>query len=173
MTALHSTGPYDGGTLDLLVVGGKTYVKAPGHARTPSRPWVVAGPSDPDTAIANLASAPRGDLVDDSLSEYVQLAESAVSISPPSATRLDGMAVTRYRVTLDNATAPVGALDSFPASQVSPLPIDVYLDAKGRPIRVTASTQQGGRPAGLLLRFSRFDAPMHITAPSPQTIGPS
>lgn len=171
--AYHLTSPNSGSALEIVVVGGKTYVKAPGHARTPSRPWVVAAPSDPDTTIANLAGSPRGTLLDDSLAEYVQLAEDAVSISPPDPTHVDGRAATRYRLLLDNAKTPFDALGAFPNSQIAPLPVDIYLDAQGHPIRVATSTRLGGKPAALLIRFSRFDAPTHITAPAAQTIGPS
>ena len=46
-----------------------------------------------------------------------------------------------------------------------PLPVDLYLDPKGRPVKVDLAAELGGQSLPIAVTVSGFDVPVQISAP--------
>jgi hypothetical protein len=93
------------------------------------------------------------------------LGTAAGSVADKGADQVDGVSVEHYTLTLDptKATGAFGAALSVAGTKL--LPVDLWIDAAGRPVQVKIAIPFGGTSVPLVVKVSKFNAPVHITAP--------
>jgi len=93
---------------------------------------------------------------------------------------VDGVASTHYHLTMD----PRVMVDKLPADQqqamqqaidagVDTVPVDMWVDAQGRSIKVTDSVTAQGQTANIDLRMNHFNEEIAIDAPPANQIDQS
>jgi hypothetical protein len=71
-----------------------------------------------------------------------------------------------YAISLDMDRVKRSALGAQLATLgTNPLPVDLYLDPKNRPVQIKISARLGTQPIPITVTASRFNAPVTITAP--------
>ena len=136
------------------------------------RPWVVATPSSSDQIVAQLAETLPATLSSSGIQYYVVMVESSRDLKLVGTDTVDGVASTHYHLTMD----PRVMVDKLPADQqqamqqaidagVDTVPVDMWVDAQGRSIKVTDSVTAQGQTANIDLRMNHFNEEIAIDAP--------
>jgi len=106
---------------------------------------------------------------------------SVTTVTELGPQQVGGVATTHYRATITASSlvgslaglAPGGSIPGLPAGAIPGLPsdaavpVDVWVDASGRLVGLTAALGSGGSPAASVrLAFADFGAPLQVSAPS-------
>jgi hypothetical protein len=163
-------------TLEWRTVGGVVYFAANQQRPRDSRGghWVAVRLSPGQRA--NLASAPESDALTDPLAVLRLLANTRAPVLRVEATALDGVAVTRYRLSTNlaamlRASSSGGGHAAY--ARVGAI-LDVWLDRQGRPRRVEETLRgRGGIELHTAIAFSGYGEPVRIEAPAGVTPEPT
>jgi hypothetical protein len=163
------------GTLRLRVVGGKTYVGLPTALNHSGKPWALVTANSSDPVIRSM-NASIGDAQNAaSLATPSAFVAAATSIKLDGPDQVDGAAATHYSIVVD-VTKLSGAfpgLQTLIASGVPTLPVELWIDAQGRPVKATEHFTVQGQSVSSLIGLGKYDAPVHIAAPSPDQVSTS
>ncbi|HEY2985976.1 MAG TPA: hypothetical protein VGJ38_17595 [Jatrophihabitantaceae bacterium] len=169
---------YQGKTtlLHLVIVDGKVYVERSGQG---GKPWVVATRDSSDPVLANLAENVDGTLDQAGMHGYVLMVSVGQNMRLVGPDTVDGVPCVRYHLSVD-ARVAAQRLTGPQAEQmqqavdagVDTIPLDVWVDAIGRTVRVTDHVTAGAQSATVDLRMSHFNEPVSIHAPPPDQIAP-
>ncbi|WP_375497490.1 hypothetical protein [uncultured Jatrophihabitans sp.] len=160
------------GTITVVVSGGKTYAKLPSALRTDSsKLWVLLTPDSRSTVVSQLASTVQPILTVASPASLVAFTRSASSVTDLGQASTGGVTTTHYRVIVDAGSLPTSVPSSITAGGKSSIPIDMYLDATGRPRQVTGTFSISGQTVTPTITLSDYDAPVSITAPPAEQVG--
>jgi hypothetical protein len=160
------------GTVHMVLVNQVIYLKAPQLSRATgnaSKPWVKIDLTDPKNPFR---ASFRG-LVDQAdPSKLTQTFKSIKGLRNLGTEHVGGVDATHYKVTIGVAAAArAGGAD---ASQIrrAGLPktanVNVWIDARQRPVRISMSV---GSLAKVSLSFTRWGAPVTVTAPPASQVG--
>ncbi len=150
------------GRTRIVTVGDTSWAMLPGGRNTSGKPWALVSSSTSNEFVRSLVS-------------QVGVIKAAVSVPEIAAVIADARSVR------DLGTTPQGhhyAL-SLPMDQIKnttlgaelatlgtdPLPVDLYLDPKGRPVKVDLAARLGGQSLPIAVTVSGFDVPVQISAP--------
>ena len=159
------------GSIRIVVVGGTTYAKLPSAlAGSSGKPWVVLTTGSSSVVVSQLAATVQPVLAVASPATLVAFARSAASTTDLGPRTVGGTATTHYRVVVDRASLPTTGPSAIPSSITaggggSTIPVDLYLDAAGRPRQVTGTFTIVGQTATPTITLSDYNAPVSITAP--------
>ncbi|WP_375486267.1 hypothetical protein [uncultured Jatrophihabitans sp.] len=153
------------GSLRIVVVGDRTYAKLPGALNTSGKPWVLLDPDSKSLVVSQLASTVAPVLAVAAPASLVTFARSASSVTDLGRATTSGVATTHYRVTVDTSTLPSSVPSSITGGGKSPVPVDMYLDASGRPRRVSGTFSISGQSVTPTIVLSDYNAPVTVTAP--------
>jgi hypothetical protein len=80
---------------------------------------------------------------------------------------VNGVKTTHYKIVVDIAKLPANlpGKDSLGASGLSTLPLDLYVDDQGRPIRVSEDFKVQGQAVSTNVTVSRYNQPVTVVAP--------
>lgn len=157
------------GTSALRYVDGSAWVTLPGAAA--ATPWTLVSP-DSSNPIVAMAATRLGD-VKSTLAglDPTALLAAASDLRDEGADAVDGTAATRYSFTVDPAVvAKALGVGSSRAAAAGPLPVQVWLDASDRPVKLTATPTVDGTATPVTVTLSAWDAPVNITAPDPSQV---
>jgi hypothetical protein len=170
---------YQGKTTELhmIIVGGKVYVDRSGST---SKPWVVATPDSSDPVVAQLAQNVADTLGQTGMHQYIVMVASAKQLKVIGPDKVDGVPATHYGLTIDTRTAAA----KLPKSQgqqmqaaidagVDSIPMELWVDGKGRSIKLTDKVSAQGSTASVELLLSHFDEKVSISAPPPDKVSSS
>jgi hypothetical protein len=169
---------YQGKTtaLHLIVVDGTVYVERSGQG---GKPWVVATRDSSDPVLANLAKNVDGTLDQAGMHGYVLMVSVGQDMRLVGPDTVDGVPCVRYHLSVDarvaaqRLTGPQAEqMQQAVAAGVDTIPLDVWVDAIGRTVRVTDHVTAGAQSATVDLRMSHFNEPVSIDAPPPDQIAP-
>jgi len=169
---------YQGNTtpLHLIIVDGKVYVDRSGQG---GKPWVIATRDSSDPVVANLAENVDGTLDQAGMHGYVLMVSVGQDLRLVGPDTVGGVPCVRYHLSVD-ARVAAQRLTGPQAEQmqqavdagVDTIPLDVWVDATGRTVRVTDHVMAGAQSATVDLRLNHFNEPMSIDAPPPDQIAP-
>ncbi len=163
--------------LHLITVGTKLYVDRSGNS---AKPWVVATPDSSDPVVAQLAQNINDTLGQAGMHQYVTMVSSARELNLVGPDTIDGVPCAHYALSIDTRTAA----SKLPGSQgkqmqqaidagVDSIPMEIWVDAKGRSIKLSDKVTAEGATASIELAMSHFDEQVSISAPSPETMSDS
>jgi hypothetical protein len=136
------------------------------------KPWIIAKPDSSDPVAAQLAQTFPQSLAQSSIKYYAVMVESAHDLKFVGAETVDGVATNHYHFVVD----PKVLVQKLPPDQaqqmqnavnagVDSVPADEWVDAQGRPARVTDEVTAQGQTAKIDLHLSHYDEPVAIKAP--------
>jgi hypothetical protein len=137
------------------------------------KPWVLISANSPTAAIRQLAATIESTRSTASLSSITQLIDAATSVRSTGAGSIGGVPTTSYTVVV----APTKLPTNYPgraelvSADLKTIPVDIDVDAKGRPVRVTETVTSGGATVSTAITLSNFDQPVSIVAPPADQVG--
>ena len=155
------------GKLRIIIVGGKTYFKLPPSLNKSGKPYALVSPNSSNPVIRQLASRLSTLLSSSSVNSYGDLAKAATTVRDRGATSVDGVAAHHYFVVVDVMKIPSSFpnVDQVRASGLTTLPMDMWVDAKGRLVKVVQNFTVSSQHVTNTITASKYDVPVHITAP--------
>jgi hypothetical protein len=173
---LSATIPGDGGptTVRQRVVDGVVYLKVEGSDVLPAT-WVKLDPAAlPEGAGQDLGGM-LGGAGSGTVTAPLDALREVAEVEKVGTQEIDGIATTHYRATLDPAklAAAFGPLESMGLGGAAKLgagtmPVDLWVDAEGRVVRVSQSVDLSAADAGTIswtLDLREFGEPLELTAP--------
>lgn len=165
--------PSGSGKVEIIMVGGKTYVKLPTALNPTGKPYLLVTPNSSNPVIKQFAttidSAVSAASVED-VSAFVRAGQSLRKDGTPT---INGVQTTHYTVVVDVAKLPTAlpARQQLIASGVNTVPIQLYVDKLYRPIEVVEQLSAQGQKVSTKVLFSRYNAPVTISAPPSSQVG--
>ena len=154
------------GTLRLIEISGKTYVKLPTGLNTSGKPWALVSTSSSNATIRSLAQSLQSSQSSplDSATVFVFAAQSVTDRGPAT---VAGGTATHYYVVVDVTKLPATypGRSALIAAGVRTLPINLYLDSVGRPVQVAEQLTVTGRQISTTAGVTKYNQPVTITAP--------
>ena len=146
-----------GGDMELVVAGGKVYVKAPAQLGSMfTKPWIAL--SHPSSG----ATSPVADMDPKVMLQRLQQLTGGLTVVGHET--VDGVDTTHYHGTLDAAKALAKDHPEHAATldQLGSVPIDVWIDGQGLLRRQTVSD---GDNVTVTIDFTDLGAPVSVTVP--------
>jgi hypothetical protein len=160
--------PSGGGALRLIIVNGKTYAKLPKSLNSgTTKPYVLVTPTSKNATVRSIASSINSALSSASIGSVGAFIKAAKSVKPVGTETIAGVQTTHYSVVVDVAKLPADlpGKDALVATGLKTLPIELNVDDKGRPIRVTENFKVSGQQVATVVTVSKYNVPVTITAP--------
>ena len=166
LTGLSATATLPGslGDVALVVTGGRTFAKLPKALSSSPKPWTAITADSSNPVVAQLASFVDTALTAASLDNLAHVAGAASSVRDLGAATVGGVAATHFRVQVDPTRLP-SSLAGKAGLGTASIPAEIWVDAKGRPVQVRVALKVSGSATDTTIGFSRFDAPVTVTAP--------
>lgn len=161
------------GQLRIIYVGGRTYAKLPASLNHSTKPYTLVTTGSSNPVVRQLATGLRSTLGSSSLDSYSELAQAATVVHNDGKTSVGGVPATHYSLVVDVTKLPA----TFPnragiqASGLTTLPLELWIDAHGRPVKVTEQFTVAGQHVSVQLAATRYDLPVHIVAPPASQVG--
>ena len=146
----------------IVTVGSTSYVQLPPGRSTDGKPWAVVNATSKNEFVREVASSLTLTKAASSLPAVADLVGTAASVDDKGATSTGH----EYAVVIDAAKSRGTTLGNLLADvgQQS-VPVDLFLDSNGRPVRVVVAVKLGSQPFNITVDVSKFNAPLHISAP--------
>jgi hypothetical protein len=163
------------GTVRMRIVDGKTYVGLPAGVNHSGKPWVLVTATSTDPVIKSLNSVISNAQNAASLDTASTFVKSAKSVKLVGAEPVNGAPANHYSLVVDIAKLP----STYPGRQaliaagLSTLPVELWIDSKGRPVKIVDKVTIQGQAVSSLVTLSRFNEPVHITAPPADQVSTS
>jgi hypothetical protein len=155
----------------LLIVGQATYAQL-GTANPAGKPWLLVTPDSANPTARNLAMSLEAVRSTASLDHISAFASAARSVTLAGKESLNGTPVDHYSIQVDVAKLPNDTPGRAPllATGITTLPIELYVDGQGRPVKATQDLTVQGQHTTTVIAFSKFNEPVSITAPPPDQV---
>jgi hypothetical protein len=164
LTAMNLTESLPtGGSIQVILVGGKTYAKLPAQANTSGKPYVLVTPQSSNPIVQQLAGSLNTALSAASIKTYDTFVRAAKSIKVDGRETVDGVGTTHYSVVVDVSKLP--NTQALAASGVKTVPFQMWVDDQGRPVKVTENLHVQGKSLNVVSEINRYNQPVTITAP--------
>ncbi len=155
------------GSITLLSVGGKLYVKLPPSQRQAAKPWTLATANSTNTLVRAMAGSLKSASAQTGVDSAAILVSATNSVNLVGTETLDGAKVGHYRIVVNIAKLPSSfqQKQTLQKSGLTTLPVELYVDEQGRTRKLTESITVGSTHADTIVTLSKLDAPVSITAP--------
>jgi hypothetical protein len=161
------------GALRVIMVDGKTYAKLPKSLNPSGKPYLPVTTSSSNVVISALAGSLDSALSSASLGDVGTFAKAAKSVKVVGAAKVAGVSTTHYSIVVDLARLPgdLPGKDQLVQGGLKTLPLELYIDAQGRPIEVSEDFNAQGQHVKTKVVVTGYDQPATITAPPADQIG--
>lgn len=161
-----------GQPVEVITVDSASYVKLPASENTSGKPWLKVSRDSSNQYVRGTAGALSVASAAGSIPAVAGVVDSAASAEDNGTATVDGVPTHRYLIDVVPAQAPEGPLGSL-LRQLGQqtVPVQVDLDDRGRPVRITVEVRLGALTNQVTIAVSRFDVPVHIAAPPVSEIG--
>jgi hypothetical protein len=154
------------GDIRVLMADGKTYVQLPAGLNPSDKPWLLISTESSNPVVQQLATSLQSVTSSSSLDQYTAFTEAA-TVRVVGADQVNGADATHYALSVDVTKLPndtPGRSDLLSAGLVT-LPVDLWVDGKGRPVKVSEELTVQGQKVTTLVTLGDFDEDVTITAP--------
>lgn len=163
------------GSLQLIIVGDKVYVKLPSSLNKSGKPWQLVTANSSNPVLKQLATTLSSIRNSASLGSTAAFAAAAKSVTPKGSEQTNGTTATHYSVVVDVTKLPA----SYPGKTtlvqagLNKLPVELWIDSKGRPVKVTEELAVQGQRVSTEIDVSKYNAPVTISAPPASQVSTS
>lgn len=159
--------PGNTGEVRIIVADGKTYAKLPAAYNKSGKPYLLVTPDSTNPVVQQLASSLDSALAAASPGSVSAFLTAAASVKSKGSATVDGVRTTHYSVVVNVAKLPdsVPGREALRSSGVKTVPIELYLDDKSRPVKVTEDFKIQDQQISTTAKISAFDQPVSISAP--------
>ncbi|HJT04941.1 MAG TPA: hypothetical protein VJ757_15135 [Pseudonocardiaceae bacterium] len=159
----------------LLIVDQATYAQLGGAANPAGKPWLLITPDSTNPTVRNLAASLEAVRRSASLDHFTAFASAARSVTLAGKESVNGTPVDHYSIQVDVAKLPAGTPGREPllATGITTLPIELYVDDQGRPVKATQDLTVQGQHTSTVITFSKFNEPVSITPPPADQVSTS
>lgn len=157
------------GSLELIIVGDKTYAKLPPALNNTGKPYVLVTPTSKNPTIRALASSLQTGLSSASVGNYGSFVAAARALRLRGTEQVAGVETSHYSLEVDVAKLPAGVQgkETLQAAGVDTIPTDLWVDRRGRPIQISNHVTVQGQEVTSKTLVSKYDEPVSISAPPP------
>ncbi|MFN2559776.1 MAG: hypothetical protein ABR571_00550 [Jatrophihabitans sp.] len=159
--------PGGAGSLQLIIVGGKTYAKLPASLNKSGKPYVLVTPDSSNPTVRALAGSLDSALSSASIGSVGAFITAAQTVKLVGSATVSGVKATHYSVVVDIAKLPADlpGKDALASSGLKTLPLDLYIDDQGRPVRVNEDFKVQGQEVASNVTVTNYNKPVTVTAP--------
>jgi hypothetical protein len=173
-TASDMTLDQGGGPVEVITVNGTSYAKLPTSQNTSGKPWVQVKTDSSNEFVRALAGTLTLTTAATSLGALTGLLGTAVtSVKHIGPEPLAGVQADHYLVTVDPKKATGELASVLSVAGTKPLPVDLWIDSQGRPLQIKIAVPFGRSSLPLLVKVSKLNAPVHISAPPASQVSTS
>lgn len=170
---LKESLPGGAGDIEIIIVDGKTYAKLPTSLNPTGKPYLLVTTNSTNAVVKQLASSLDSALSSASLGSVSAFITAADSVQDKGKATIDGVSATHYAIVVDIAKLPASlpGKDALASSGLTTLPLDLYIDDKGRPVQVSENFKVQDQQVSTTVKVSAYDHPVTITAPPANQVG--
>jgi hypothetical protein len=172
---LKESLPGGAGDIEIIIVDGKTYAKLPTAMNPGGKPYLLVTPNSTNAVVKQLATSLDSALSSASLGSVSAFITAADSVKNKGTATVDGVSATHYAIVVNISKLPASlpGKDALASSGLTTLPLDLYVDDKGRPVQVTENFKVQDQQVATTVKVSAYDQPVTITAPPADQVGTS
>lgn len=173
LRAMHLTENVGGSSIELVIAGGKTYIKLPAALSHSRKPWTLVSQHSSNPAVKQIASTLDSALSSVSIGDVSAFVNSASSVRNDGKATVGGVDTTHYSVAIDVAKLPASlpGREQLQASGLAHLPLELYVDGQGRPVQVSESFTVASQKIATKVLVTKYNQPVTITAPPASQVG--
>ncbi|MEO6886571.1 MAG: hypothetical protein ABI232_09850 [Jatrophihabitantaceae bacterium] len=155
------------GSLHIVLIGDTTYMQLPTKYNTSGKPWQLVSADSTNPVIQQMAKSLASIQSSASMDRFTAFARAAKSVTSKGTDQIDGASAAHYAIVVDIAKLPdsTSGKDTLIQAGITTLPVDLWLDAQGRPVKLTEKLTAGGQSVSTVVTLTKYDAPVTITAP--------
>jgi hypothetical protein len=159
--------PGGSGSLQLIIVDGKTYAKLPASLNKSGKPYVLVSGNSSNATVRALAGSLDSALSSASIGSVGAFITAAKTVKLVGSDTINGVKATHYSVVVDISKLPADlpGKDALASSGLKSLPLDLYIDDQGRPVRVNEDFKVQGQEVSSNVTVTDYNKPVNITAP--------
>ncbi|MGH3785407.1 MAG: hypothetical protein ACRDRG_02385 [Pseudonocardiaceae bacterium] len=163
------------GRVRVIIVDRSTYAQLPPALNQSGKPWVLVTPNSSNPSVRTMATAIESVQSSASLNQLAAFTAAAKRLTLVGSESLDGVPVTHYLIDMDVAKLPSSTpgQQALLAAGITTVPIEMYIDGEGRPVKVATTFTAQGQPVSTVITLSRFNAPVSISAPPADEVSTS
>lgn len=169
---LSESLPENEGSIRLLIAGNKTYAMLPASINPSDKPWVVIRSDSTNSVIQSLSQSISQTQASASIGATTAFVTAARSVTNKGAENVDGVDTTHYAIDVDPTKLPADNPGKDAAAQagLTSIPVDLYVDSQGRPVKVTENFSVQGQAVSVDIDVTKYDQPVNIVAPDPDQV---
>lgn len=157
-----------GGSIELIHVANKTYMKLPPAQNHSGKPYVLVTPQSSNPIARQLAGSLNTAVSAASIKTYDTFVRAAKSIKVIGHETVAGVGTTHYTVVVDVSKLPSTSAfnkQALAASGIKTIPVDLWIDNQGRPVKVAEKLNVQGKSLNVTGTITKYNQPVTITAP--------
>ena len=174
-TALDVTEglPGGAGTLRVIIVDGRTYVKLPPQLNTGRKPYTLVTPNSSSAVVRSLASSLASTRSSASIDSFRDFVRAAESLTDKGMTTVGGTPATHYSISVSVAKLPASTAgkQALLSAGLTTIPVELYLDPMSRPVLLVEKLSVQGQQVSTRVAFTDYNRPVTITAPPASQVG--
>ncbi|HKC26984.1 MAG TPA: hypothetical protein VKB75_03125, partial [Jatrophihabitans sp.] len=165
--------PNDAGAIRVISVGGKTYAQLPASISNSGSRYLLVTPNSTNSVIQQLAGALDSALTSASLGGVAVFVRAAKSVKGEGTAPVGGVNAVHYSIMVDIAKLPASlpGRDQLQSGGVATLPVELYVDRQGRPVKISEQLRVGGQGVSTTALVTDYNKPVTITAPPANQVG--
>jgi hypothetical protein len=170
---LFETLPGGAGSIQIILAGGRIYAKVPAPLNNTGKPYLLVTESSSNAQVRQLAKSINSSLTTASVDGYAVFAQAADSLKLVGSSTVNGAPATHYSIVMNPAKLPPSYpnKDELVSSGVGPIPLELYVDAEGRPVELDEHFTLNGNTVDTKASFTRYNVPVDISAPPAREVG--
>jgi hypothetical protein len=174
LVALDLTEDLPGlGPVRVILVNGTSYAKLPAALNSTGKPYLVVSDSSSNQYVRQLASSLDSALSAVALSGITDITSAAKTFAVKGTETVAGVETTHYSIVVDVAKLPddFQGKSAIEASGLKTVPLELYIDSSGRPVRLVETLSAQGQTAVTTTTVTDYNKPVTITAPPSDQVG--
>ena len=174
LVALDLTEDVPGlGPIRVIYVHGTAYAKLPAALNSTDKAYLVVSDSSSNSYVRQLASSLDSALSAVALSGITDITAAAKTFDVKGTDTVAGVQTTHYSIVVDVAKLPADfqGKSAIEASGMKTVPLELYVDRAGRPVRLVETLTSQGQTAVTTTTVTGYNKPVTITAPPSDQVG--
>jgi hypothetical protein len=168
--AMDLTETLAGDVIRMLVVDGRAYVNVVSGPDATGMTWILASPTSKNPTLKSLAGSIASAQQSGAADTYGVFVLAARSAKKVGTEQIAGQPTTRYTVTVDlrkvhSRLITTQMRQAMAEAGISTIPLDLWLDDHGRPLKVVDVIAADGQRATNTVTLTKYNEPVTITAP--------